>query len=223
MSEVEVNMPSPPANTDGRTDVRTKKLVADVDQLSVVDARQGDDRMATVGEILTRGVLRTTARHPILRTGDRTPLPGHVRLAVFYRDRGRCELCPTNAEYPDEWECDHIIPWSAGGSDDSTNLRVLCKPHNQQRSNHVDPLERPRTPVTWWCVNCYSEEWNTADGIPTCPTHAPTKCRVMRAYQHSRDELATLPAWHQRPRIVETWTIAYCAHCGRTAPTDRPL
>lgn len=237
MSEVEVNMQvassSAKFNTDGRTDERTKMVVTDVDHLSVVTARANHDRMATLNEILTNDVLRERARHERTRTGPREPLPKHVRAAVWYRDRGRCELCPYDQrQITGEWECDHITPWSAGGSDDTTNLRVLCSPHNQERSNFIDPHERPRRPATWWCVNCYSETWDhTPNGIPLCPTHSSTpsekhpftRCRVMAAHWRALTADEPMPTWHNRLRVDEPTVVAYCVHCGIPALTDKPL
>lgn len=240
MSEVQVNMQLPTSsakfNTDGRTDGLTKKVVTEDESLSVVDARDGYDGIATVGEIIERGVIRTAARHPIIRTGERDPIPSHVRSAVWFRDRGRCELCGTKERIEGDWELDHITPWSAGGSDDTTNLRVLCQTHNQQRSNHVDPFERPRRAATWWCTRCFSRSWVVRDGIPVCNTHVAeywregalgagdyTRCRVMFAYMRARDNGLELPTWHERPGITETWALAYCAHCNSTGLTDRAL
>lgn len=45
----------------------------------------------------------------------------------FERARGRCESCGIHLEAGD-WQCDHLIPLSKGGTNDITNLRILCKP-----------------------------------------------------------------------------------------------
>lgn len=239
MSEVQVNLQvdssSLKFNTDGRTDGLTKKVVTEVDQLTVVTARANDDRMATLAQIIEAGVIRTGQRHERLRSGPRWPLSPHVRSAVWFRDRGSCELCPDRGRVKGAWECDHIVPWTAGGADDTTNLRVLCAIHNQQRSNFVDPLERPRRPATWWCANCYSRAWETRDRVPVCPRHVPEewtlasgrdlamRCRVMAAHIRELDEYGEVLGWHHRPRVEETFVVAYCAHCGVPAPTDKPL
>lgn len=45
----------------------------------------------------------------------------------FERARGRCEACGIHLEVG-KWECDHLVPIKDGGTNDITNLRVLCRP-----------------------------------------------------------------------------------------------
>jgi hypothetical protein len=216
-------------NTDGRTDGRTYGLVQLDSTLAAVDAHaRTADRMTAVGELLASGsIWRTDERHPVVRSGERDEIPVHVRSAVWWRDRGRCELCQAPIDGP--WHLDHITPWSAGGSDRTTNLRILCEPHNLQRSNHVDPTERPRMAATWWCLNCHRqpwEIWHESDGTTRarCPRHGFGKaCRVRRGLEWALDN--DLPDWHARDGIDEAakLTIAYCAHCDAPGLTDQPL
>lgn len=178
--------------------------------------------------MLAAGILPTGERFPVIRTGEREPIPYQVRAAVWLRDRGICQRC--QYRNPKPWELDHIVPWSAGGSDDSTNLRVLCEPCNQKRSNYDDRSTFARRPVTWWCDRCYGEEhaWRYGEASAHCPTHrhnadgyAPG-CAVERVYrwQASRDEE---PSWHQRPPVLAADSIAFCAHCGLPGMTDVAL
>ena len=46
-----------------------------------------------------------------------------LRLACLKRDRWVCQLCGGRAT-----DADHIVPRSAGGGDDLSNLRALCHP-----------------------------------------------------------------------------------------------
>lgn len=101
---------------------------------------------------------RPAERWPVVRTGDRDPIHWLVRLGVFMRQDFRCEQCGYRNVDRVGLELDHCIPWSAGGSDESRNLRVLCRPHNRQRSNwHQSSERRRRLPVTWWCQECWAE------------------------------------------------------------------
>lgn len=96
-------------------------------------------------------------RYPVLRTKkteERQPLPDHVRKLVLRRDRYRCVFCGNGGIL----EVDHIIPWSAGGSDDMDNLRTLCREHNQERSNFkVLDDDFRRLPNAGECVYCNPE------------------------------------------------------------------
>ena len=168
-------------------------------------------------------------RHEVIRTGERAEIPAHVRSAVWFRDNGRCRMCTwgDGSVTGRSWHLDHVIPWSAGGPDDSTNLRVLCERHNVERSNFYDLAEiQPQRPVTWWCINCFSpemcERWEWVDGIPLdCPLHPYGEgCRVIAGYQRVMQLTGTYPDWHQRDPIEgEYGPIAYCAHCDAPAPT----
>lgn len=216
-------------NTDGRTDGRYEEQLAANFKVTAVDAGARIGGMVTIGEISSpEHWLRSPERHPILRKGEREPIPAHVRQAVFYRDRGRCELCGWKSVGKNPWELDHITPWSAGGSDKSSNLRVLCEHHNQHRSNHLDVTERERRPVTWWCVNCFDGGnvwWYHEDGMPICPIHKGAasvgwRCRVTRSHRYHADQGNEMPTWHRRGPLENAHTIAYCAHCDAPGLTD---
>lgn len=99
---------------------------------------------------------RKSGRWPVVRIGEREEILWPVRRAVARRDNFTCQICHHSDAL--EYEIDHIVPWSAGGSDQSTNLRLLCKPCNQQRGNSHDLTERHVMPVTWWCVECWTED-----------------------------------------------------------------
>lgn len=51
----------------------------------------------------------------------------------FERARGRCEICQV-ALIAGEWECDHVVTIKNGGTNDITNLRVLCKPCHRKKT-----------------------------------------------------------------------------------------
>ena len=95
-------------------------------------------------------------RWPLVRLGEREPISPVVRRLVFERDGGCCLSCGTQLTVR-EAQLDHIIPWSAGGPDDSWNLRILCEPCNYDRSNFHGPLDvvaARRPPVAACCVGC---------------------------------------------------------------------
>jgi hypothetical protein len=136
-------------------------------------------------------------------------------MAVICRDGNRCKEC---GERPMNTEVDHVIPWSANGSDDSTNLRVLCRRCNQQRSNFVDPIAESRAylPATFWCTDCWTSSDRHADrhdelGAACWLEHrmadpqAPDWVRQWQAEPYLDPDL---------PRV-----LAFCAHCDATGYT----
>lgn len=66
----------------------------------------------------------------------RKSIPSRLRHEVFKRDGYRCRECgATNKET--KLEIDHIVPVSKGGTNDITNLQVLCKTCNRAKYNRT--------------------------------------------------------------------------------------
>lgn len=108
-------------------------------------------------------MMITAERWPVYRTGERDPIEWDIRRAVYARDGFRCVWCGRD----EPLTLDHITPWSAGGSDDSRNLRTLCWPCNERRSNYRTwgaPKDHP-LPVAPWCEEC----WPTTRMDPAFP------------------------------------------------------
>jgi len=64
-------------------------------------------------------------------------VPEKIKLTVWNRDEGCCSYASPNGKPCGErnfLELDHIQPWSLGGDSTSENLRLLCRTHNQWRS-----------------------------------------------------------------------------------------
>lgn len=98
-------------------------------------------------------------RWPVVRTGERQPIPDGTRLLVKMRDSFACVWCFSTHELV----LDHIVPWSAGGSDHPTNLRTLCWTCNEARSNRRYAGDtQPRLPFAAACTRCsptVEDEW----------------------------------------------------------------
>ena len=61
-------------------------------------------------------------------------IPAEVRDEVFVRDGARCTFVASNGtrcRATRALEIDHIQPWVAGGTNDPSNLRLLCAAHNR--------------------------------------------------------------------------------------------
>lgn len=53
------------------------------------------------------------------------PMYRKNRQLRYDRAAGRCEECGLPVG-PGQWECDHLLPLSDGGTNDYDNLRVRC-------------------------------------------------------------------------------------------------
>lgn len=71
---------------------------------------------------------------------DRIPVPLRTRDAIFTRDSGRCTYVGSDGKRCDETirlHVDHIKPVARGGSNDISNLRLLCARHNQLQAERI--------------------------------------------------------------------------------------
>lgn len=62
-------------------------------------------------------------------------IPAAVKAAVWERDEARCTYIAQDGrrcESREFLEFDHIRPWSMGGRSELSNVRLLCRPHNQR-------------------------------------------------------------------------------------------
>lgn len=99
-------------------------------------------------------------RHKVLRAGEREPIDTYKRRLIYERDGYHCQLCyiqvsPLSTAPGATLQLDHVIPWSALGSDRSDNLRSLCGPCNDDRSNFVDDMPPRLVGVVracYWCA-----------------------------------------------------------------------
>lgn len=90
-------------------------------------------------------ILETLELNPVIA---RTISP-QLRNEILERNGFTCQLCGAGAGDPDPFNpsrkvrlhVDHIKPISQGGSDDKTNLRVLCSACNQGRANVQPPSD----------------------------------------------------------------------------------
>lgn len=66
-------------------------------------------------------------------------IPKWVKNAVFYRDRGKCSLCKKDLSglfsINNTLEFDHIIPLRLGGTNDVSNIQLLCKECNNKKGD----------------------------------------------------------------------------------------
>jgi hypothetical protein len=95
------------------------------------------------------------SRWPVVRVGPRGHIPYETQRLVFARDNYRCRLC----DWDEGLAIDHVVPWSAGGSDTSRNLRVLCAYCNNERSNRKEVYYPRLVPCASRCTPCLVAEY----------------------------------------------------------------
>ena len=163
-----------------------------------------DDRGKTIAQIIEGWADGTEQdrgkRWPVVRTGEREPISWMLRWSILDRDQQTCKACKIYS--PDgPFELDHCIPWSAGGPDDSDNLRLLCAQCNQRRSNFIDlaHLENLR-PTTYWCVDCWTPE-----------------AKRSRPWWKDFTDLGLAPLVGDGGRPFE---LVWCAHCHYYSTSD---
>lgn len=66
---------------------------------------------------------------------DRRNFDEAQRQVIFRRDNGICKICGKKCEW-NEWEADHITPWSKGGKTEIENGQVLCPSCNSKKSDN---------------------------------------------------------------------------------------
>lgn len=191
-SNMQGDLPTPHTNTDGRTDRTNEEPTCDTALVQSATRAGG-----------AKHFIEAPRRFPIVRTGERAEIPWDVRRAVYRRDGWRCHYCGSTWTET-QLELDHMLPWSAGGSDASHNLRTLCQRCNGDRSNYDDRDRHKRVlPVTWWCIDCHGyvdpEDWSHRRYIERPPQVRPA------------------------PPIIEPHdrlTFAYCATCDINSYTE---
>ena len=89
------------------------------------------------------------------RLEPREPIHPWLRRAIYWRDSNQCGWCSAGWSDDNPLELDHIVPWAAGGSDRSDNLRTLCHNCNEARSNRATDAWVRVSPVGL-CDHCHT-------------------------------------------------------------------
>lgn len=72
------------------------------------------------------------------RQKTRSYLKPSLRFKILHRDHYRCQTCGASAASGADLHVDHILPISKGGTNEESNLRVLCSECNIGRGNRYD-------------------------------------------------------------------------------------
>lgn len=101
--------------------------IVDLLKLMVEDVRKKRDPLAEKENVRAQEIEESIPAQSMPQgfcTVKSVPLS--VRRLVYRRDGGACVICGSRHRV----EVDHITPLFAGGSNDPSNLRLLCKAHN---------------------------------------------------------------------------------------------
>lgn len=110
--------------------------LVDVGDLGAIAKREKMIRAWRVRRIQRFGSLPGAEEQPSTNLfGGRSSISVRLRWEVFKRDRNRCVVCGQNASDGVTLEIDHILPVSKGGSNEKSNLQLLCTPCNRGKSN----------------------------------------------------------------------------------------
>ncbi|MDD5368039.1 MAG: DUF262 domain-containing protein [Anaerolineaceae bacterium] len=120
---------------------------ADTDILLFSEKRQMSGREIAVRDQIIRQIFfeYTIAKnHQMLTKDERRAFNEAEKIRVYRRDQGLCRMCleegkpEIEARVPwSEYDADHVIPHSKGGSTTVENAQLLCRYHNQQKGGNI--------------------------------------------------------------------------------------
>jgi len=96
----------------------------------------------------------------------RAHIPHRVKLKVAFDQNYQCKNCEKTLNQ--NQECDHIIPIAAGGTNDPTNLQILCADcHRTKTAQDVTNIREYKkySLATLFGKNFFML-WNMEDGPP---------------------------------------------------------
>ena len=79
--------------------------------------------------------------------------PTWLKDALVHREKGKCAICNKDmtalfSTVDIAKHIDHIVPLNMGGTNDTTNLQILCKEHNLGKGGHTI-VTTGNTPLFW--------------------------------------------------------------------------
>lgn len=122
------------------------KLVAERGELVHTFTRAGEPARACYGIELFEGFLLTddgeivsAERWQLWNPPEqkRKPIKPSLRFEILKRDGYHCQLCGATAQDGAKLEIDHIVPVAKGGTNDPSNLQVLCRDCNAGKSDNM--------------------------------------------------------------------------------------
>jgi hypothetical protein len=139
-----------------------------------------------------KSFLASTKRCEVVRSGPREPISEWVRVNVLMRVGFTCKWCGASGSHT-QLHIDHIVPWSAGGTVASGNLRILCQTCILQRSNLQTDADYARALlITNGCGTCcadfYGDDRDIGEVAIWCAWCRATGLVNQDTFDHYRDE-----------------------------------
>lgn len=155
-------------------------------------------------------LARSNERLPVIHRAEDRRLDRRIREAVLQRDGYACQWCKAHIRVTTNFEIDHIIPWSAGGTNATDNLRTLCAYCNQERSNfRTDSEIATARLIIQNCPRCYDRHYVSAKDSETGEAHFVYEFPEVTVI--SSDDKA-VPVWCRTCRTHSATNIAHANH-----------
>lgn len=154
--------------------------------------------MSTAGEALfdlVAGITAAPERFPVI-TRERHETPVELRRAVLNRDHWYCRTCDYPTADGVRLQVDHIVAASAGGSDATDNLRVLCARCNARRSNFIADAHAVRVLlIVGDCSSCQPPTFDDDGDTRTHDRDEPCWCTKCGASWTTARHALQVRAW----------------------------
>jgi len=119
-------------------------MITDIALKQVDPAREPARRPSSLPKLKSAAVLHDVKKEKALQTEetkDSRAIPASTRRLIWKRDHAQCQyidkITNKKCESKHAIQIDHIHPYSLGGSHHESNLRLLCRNHNQWRTREL--------------------------------------------------------------------------------------
>ena len=110
-------------------------------------------------------------------------IPKTTKKIVFSRDGGVCQCCGSSEKI----EYDHITPFSCGGSNEVSNIQLLCLKCNRSKSNSCYCKVHEKN-IGTNCCNGEVNKYNTSSTAAQCTgtTKKGNRCKKKTTNSNGR-------------------------------------
>ena len=133
-----------PVKLEERYEIKFSLNKENYENLKKAQAMLSTSSVEDLFNILVNKFINPKTRNSSGSKSDSRYIAKSVKRAVYLRDKGECTFTHNGVKCCSKHylEFDHIIPYSAGGSKTSENIRLLCSNHNKLLAKQ-NPLSNP--------------------------------------------------------------------------------